>query len=153
MDGVPLPFLTHAHELAIALVVLILGAPAIFGALPGQGQTGDPIDSRAWSFWGLSLTASWALTFWGVFRARPRAEWTGQLIAGYGLAFWAAILWSAVGIANVWPTVLVFGVLSAVSFWRAFKITSLSYIQHRLTQAARQAHVRATEERGGRGRE
>lgn len=151
VDGVPLPLLTHAHELAIATVLLVLGAPALLGLLPNQGTPGDPLPPHMWEVWGVTMVVSTLLTFWGVFRSRPRKEWAGQLLAGYGLSFWS-VVYGVASHGRGWPSVTVFGILALVSFWRAFKITSQPFIQHRLASAARDAHVRVSDEKTGRRR-
>lgn len=149
VDGVPLPLLTHAHELAISLVILSMGVPAMLGIIPGQGTPADPLPFPMWEVWGGGMTASAVLTNWGIFRNRPRMEWSGQMLAGWGLFFWTWVLLVFLGPGS-FITLLVFLTMAFVSWWRAFKITSAPYIQHRLTEAAREAHVRATEERGRR---
>lgn len=148
VDSVPLPALTHAHELAITGVLLVMGAPAMLGLLPGQGTPEDPLHFPMWEMWGTSMVASALLTHWGIFHNRPRAEWAGQMLAGWGLFFWSIVLLALLGLES-YVTILVFLSLATVSWWRAFKITSAPYVQHRLTEAARLAHIRATEERKG----
>lgn len=139
VDHVPVAFLTQAHELAIALVVLSLAVPAVLGALPGQGVAGVP--GWAWQAWGWSTIVGATSTWYGALRSRPRVEWAGQLVTGWSLSLFAIRL-TTLGLAATYPTVSVFLVLAVVSWWRAFKITNVALVQHRLTRAAREAHIR-----------
>lgn len=150
VDGVPLPFLTRPHELTISLVLAVLGVPALLGILPGQGSPGDPIPFWVWHGWGAVMGLASGLTIWGVFTSRVRMEWTGQLLAGYGLAFFVGILASLGGFLNTYPTILTFTLMALVSWWRCFKLSSASYVQYRLTRAARHAHVRVAMEQESR---
>lgn len=150
VDWVPLPFLTHAHELATAVIILVMGLPAALGLLPGQGTEHDPLPFPMWETWGASMVLASVATIWGVFASRPRMEWSGQMLTGWGLLFWAGVL-AALDAAS-YVTVGVFVTLSLVSFWRAFKITSQPFVQYRLTKAAKAAHVRVREEQPGRRR-
>lgn len=145
VDGVPLPFLTRPHELTIAGVLAVVGAPALFGALPGQDSPYNPIPDPLWHGWGGWMVLAAVLTIVGVFTNRVRMEWTGQLLAGYGLVFFSAILASLGGLRDTYPTVLVFVLLAMVSWWRCFKLSSASYVQYRLARAARYAHVQVAE--------
>lgn len=150
VDAVPLPFLTRPHELAIALVLLVLGVPALMGLLPSQEHPLNPVPFWVWRGWGATMTGASVATIVGVFTNRVRMEWSGQLLAGYGLVFFTGILVALAGFSQTYPTVLVFLILAVVSWWRCFKLSSASYIQHRLTQAARHAHVRVANEQRGR---
>lgn len=137
VDHAPVALLTHAHEVAVALVLLAMGVPAALGALPGQGATGIP--SWAWSLWSGAMIAGALGTIGGLFTARPRWEWTGQMLAGWGLALFAYRL-AFLGLEYTYPTVLTFTILASVSWWRAWKITGVALVQHRLTREAREAH-------------
>lgn len=139
IDRVPVPFLTQAHELAISVVLLVLAVPAILGLLPGQRDAGVP--DWAWRSWAATMIVSATFTWWGLLRNRPRVEWIGQLAAGWGLALFSFRL-ATLGLEYTYPTVLTFLTLATVSWWRAFKITSVALVQHRLTAAAREAHRR-----------
>lgn len=145
VDAVPLPFLTRPHELAISLVLLVLGAPALAGLLPGQAS--GTLPWMTLEVWGGVMVLASGLTWHGVFTNRVRWEWTGQLLAGYGLVFFSGLLTAAGGLAMTWPTVVAFTILAIVSWWRCFKISSAAHIQYRLTRAARHAHVVAEQER------
>jgi hypothetical protein len=137
VDHAPVALLTHAHEVAVALVLLVMGVPAAMGALPGQGEAGIP--SWAWHLWSWALILGAGGTIVGLFTSRPRAEWVGQMLAGWGLGLFAYRL-AFLGLQYTYPTVLTFAVLASVSWWRAWKITSVALVQHRLTRAAREAH-------------
>lgn len=138
IDAAPVGFLTRSHELAVSLLLAALGAPALLDLLPGQSRAGIPL----WEFqaWGGAMVLSGALTWWGVLRNRPRAEWGGQIIAGWALAYFVGILASLSFTATL-PSIITFGLLAVVSWWRAFKITSAAFVQHRLIREARDAHM------------
>lgn len=151
VDAVPLPLLTRPHELTIAAIIFVLGFPALLGLLPGQQHPDNPIPPWLWGGWGFAMTVASVFTIWGVFSNRVRMEWAGQLLAGYGLAFFAAVIGRLGGLAETYPTVLVFMLMAIVSWWRCFKLKSASYVQYRLTRAARRAHVKVAEEQSREG--
>lgn len=139
IEHVPLPFLTNAHELALGGALILLGAALLVQeARPGSVVSQVP----QWMVyaWSVALLAGGLFTWWGVFRGRTRREWAGQLLTGYGCAFYALAVGTAVPFQDAAVVVLVFALLSAVSFWRAFKITMAPYVQARL---AREATVQA----------
>lgn len=151
VDHVPLPLLTHAYETTVALVLMGIALPVVSG---GIARTSIHAEVPGWLalMWGWALLGGALLTLWGLFTFRPRLEWGGQLFLGYSLSFYAA----AIALNTDWDrggvSVLVFGGLGAVAFWRTFKVTSQSYVQHRLMEEARRAHVRSNVERRNRER-
>jgi len=145
VDRVPLALLTHAHEAAIAVTLLIVAFPLISG-IQGTASIHEKVDPFIAGAWAWALLAGSFLTLWGLLAFRPRAEWSGQMILGYALTFYAfAIAWGA-GVQGL-VTSSIFGILGVVSWWRSFKLTSQPYIQYRLNQAALAAYQQAEAER------
>jgi len=149
VDRAPIPFLTQAHEVFLAVALLVIGTGLLVSPVAPQS-----VHSRVpfWmsNGWAFCLFAGSVLTLWGLFANRPRMEWGGQLLLGWGTFFYAVAILTGPPLSQGGVSGLVFLGVALVSWWRAFKITSMPFIQHRLTQAAREAHVRATEERNGR---
>lgn len=150
IERVPLPFLTNAHELALAGALILLGAALLLqGAQPGSVVSQVP----RWMVtgWSLALLGGGALTTWGVFLGRTRREWAGQLLTGYGCAFYALAVGVSVPFATAAVVVFVFAVLSVASFWRAFRISMTPWVQMRLaretTVATLQARHRGVEDK------
>lgn len=146
IDHAPIPLLTHAHELFLSGAVFLIGMALVFGDVaPGSVTSQVP----AWqsNLWALTLFIGSGLTIWGLFGNRPRLEWSGQILLGYGCAFYAAALAIGIPLNQSGVVFAIYTGLSAVSFWRAFNITSAPLVQKRLTLAARHAHIRATMER------
>lgn len=140
VDAVPLPFLTHAYETAVAVVLCFIALPVVSG---GVAATSIHAEVPGWMAvaWGCGLFAGAAMTLLGLFTHRPRLEWAGQLFLGYALTFYAAAItlnapWDRGGVS-----VLVFGGLGVTAWWRAFKIASAPYVQYRLNREARAVHV------------
>lgn len=149
VDNVPLPFLTNAHELALGAAFILLGSALLVQeARPGSVVSQVP----EWMVvgWSLALLAGGLLTWWGVFRGRTRREWSGQLLTGYGCAFYALAVGISLPFREGAAIILVFTLLSVVSFWRAFKITMAPYIQARLARETTLATLQARH-RGGEG--
>jgi hypothetical protein len=142
-DHAPLPLLTHAHEVFIAVAMVIIGGGLVFGDVrPGSVHSTVPewlADAWAWSMLGGGI-----LTLVGMFGVRPkgkpqpRLEWAGQLLLGYGCAFYTVALLHA-DFNQTAVAGLVFGGLSLVSFWRSWKITSEPFIRHRTAREAAKA--------------
>lgn len=147
VDRAPLPLLTHAHEAFLAVAVFIIGGGLIVGDVR-PGSVSSQVPGWINLGWAWALFAGSAFTLWGLFQDRPRMEWAGQMLLGWGSAFYSLALASAVPFSQGGVNVLIFAGLALVSWWRSFKITSIALIQQRLTDAAREAHVRVQERRG-----
>lgn len=146
VDRVPLTMLTHAHEVGIAVALILVGFPYAMGGQPKPDSVHSQVPHFLAVGWSWSLLLGGTLTLVGLFANRPRAEWGGQLWLGYALTFYAGALIAKAG----WSGFLaasIFGVLGAVSWWRSFKITNQGYVQHRLVREARDAHEKAIAER------
>jgi hypothetical protein len=142
IEHVPLPFLTNAHELALGAALILLGAALLLQeAQPGSVVSQVP----QWMVtgWSLFLLAGGVLTWVGVFFGRSRREWSGQLLTGYGCAFYALAVGVAIPFKDGAAVVLIFALLSIVSFWRAFKITMTPYVQARLARETTIATLQA----------
>lgn len=133
VERVPLPFLTNAHELALAGALILLGAALLLQeAQPGSVVSQVP----PWMVtgWSLMLLAGGVFTVWGVFRNRTRREWAGQVFTGWGCAFYAFAVGISIPFSQGAVVVLVFSLLAVVSWWRAFKITMAPWVQMRLAK-------------------
>lgn len=149
IENVPLPFLTNAHELALGGALILLGV----ALLAQEAQPGSVISQvPRWMVtgWSLALLFGGVFTWWGVFRGRTRREWAGQLLTGYGCAFYALAVGISIPFKDGAVVVFVFSLLSLVSFWRAFKITMAPYVQERLARETTVATLQARH-RAGRG--
>lgn len=147
IDHVPLPFLTNAHELALAGALSVLGvALLVQEARPGSVISNVP----QWMVWGWSgmILLGGLATILGVFRKHTRIEWLGQVMSGHGCLFYALAVGTHVPVADALVVVLVFLMLGLVSHWRAFKIIMAPYVQARLAREATFAALQARS-RGG----
>lgn len=146
VDRVPVPFLTSAHELFLGFACAVIGvAVVVQEARPGSITSQVP----AWmvAFWGWSILLGGSTTWVGIFRPWPRIEWSGQLLIGYGCAFYSTAVGTALPFAQGAVVVVVFGGLAATSWWRSFKITSQPLVQARLNREAIKAGQRVHQER------
>lgn len=148
VDNVPLPFLTHAYEIAVALVLTAIALPVALAMVsPKSIHTLVP----GWMAygWGVFMVAGAIATVVGIFMPRPRLEWVGQIVLGYTLTFYSvalsayALKMDTSSLETAGVPIAVFMALGAVAFWRAFKITSAPYVQHRLAREARDAQRKA----------
>lgn len=146
VDRAPVAMLTHAYEVLVALALVIVGF-ALVADFVNPESVHSQVPEWMADGWGWTLFIGSGLTLSGLFSTAPRREWAGQMLTGWGTFFYSLALCGAdVRGANLSATI--FLAIALVAWWRAFKITSTPYIQHRLTQEARKAHVRAS-----RGRE
>lgn len=137
VDHAPLPLLTHAHEVFLAGTVVLLGGALVLGGVQ-PGSVHSEVPHWMATGWGWSLLAGGILTLIGVFSTAPhggpRTEWAGQLLIGWGCMFYSAALYLSGPFEQVGVASGIFLGLSAVSFWRAFKITSERHIAHRMAR-------------------
>lgn len=143
IDKVPLPLLTHAYEIGLAVILAVMAIPVVLGrSAPASIHSQMPHWMVLGWGWGLLLASTFTLL--GVFLYRPRMEWSGQLWMGYTLGIYAAALaWNTQDLASAAVAVAVFAALALIGFWRSFKISSAPYLQHRLAREARDAHIKA----------
>lgn len=146
IDRAPIPLLTQAHEVFLAVALLIIGAGLAFGPVNPESVV-SRVPEWMSQGWALTLFTGSVLTLWGLFGNRPRLEWGGQLLLGWGTFFYAVAILTGPPLAQGAVSGSVFLGVAFVSWWRSFKITSAPLLQYRLTRAAREAHVRATDER------
>lgn len=147
IEHVPLPFLTNAHELALAAALTVLGvALLVQEARPGSVVSSVP-DWMVWT-WSAAILVGGVATWLGVFGKRQRTEWVGQIMAGHGCGFYALAVGTHAEPKDSLVVVLVFTMLSVVSHWRAFKIIMAPYVQARLAREATFAALQARS-RGG----
>lgn len=145
VDRVPLPFLTNPHELALAIVLGFLGVGLLVGPV-NPGSVSEQVPHALRDGWAWSLLLGGILTVHGLFADRPRSEWVGQMLTGWGCFFYAVVLLGTVDLTVSAVSGGVFLVLGIAAWWRAFRITATAYVQYRLTEAARAAHQRAAKE-------
>lgn len=152
IDHAPIPLLTHAHEVGISVVLVIVSAPLLGGA-SGPPSIHQQVYNWVAIGWAWALLIGAVLTLVGLFGSRPRMEWAGQLFMGHGLSFYALALVLGAG----WEGFLassIFGILGLVSYWRSYKISHAPLVHYRLVQEARNAHEvahvqRSLNRRGG----
>jgi len=151
IEHVPLPFLTNAHEMALAAVLSVVGA-----ALLVQEARPESVVSQVpfWTVtvWASLLIAGGVCTLAGISMERLRTEWVGQVCTGWGCWFYSAAVFTKLELKDSIVVGSVFFVLGMVSHWRAFKIIMAPYVQTRLarhrTFAALQAQRRLVRDGG-----
>ena len=146
VDRVPLALLTHAHEAFLAVAVFIIGGGLVMGDVR-PGSVASQVPEWINMTWAWFLFSGSVSTLWGLFQDRPRAEWAGQMLLGWSCFFYSGAIYGGVGLRSGGVVFAVFLGLALVSWWRAFKITSVAYVQRRLAMAAREA-ARKVREKG-----
>jgi len=149
VDKTPVTMLTHAYEVLVATALVIMGTGLVLD-LVNQSSVHRQVPGWMAEAWGWSLFLGSGLTLWGLFGMKPRTEWAGQMLTGWATFFYSLALATGVPLREGGVATAIFLAIALTAWWRAFKITSAAYIQHRLTLAAREAHVRARVHRNGR---
>lgn len=142
----PMPLLTQAHEVFIAVAVFLIGLGMIFGPVRPESVAGQ-VPHLISVGWAWDLFAGSAFTLWGLFRNYPRAEWSGQMFLGWGAGFYTVAIFLNVPFDLGAVVGGIFAALALVSWWRAFKISSAPYIQKRLVEETTHRQRSATEAR------
>lgn len=142
VDHAPLPLLTNPHEVALAVALLAIGMGLLVGDLNPASVTAQvpPLIRDGWAWF---LFVGSLLTIGGVFGPHPRAEWLGQLLLGWGSAFYAVAVLLSAGIEVGGVVASVFTAVAFVSFFQAFKITSSGFVAYRLTVEAAKTAAQA----------
>jgi len=154
VDRAPVALLTHAYEVLVAIALVLVGFGLVADLVEATSVHAQVPNWMA-EGWGWSLFLGSALTLVGLFQNRPRMEWAGQMMNGWGTFFYSMALYTGFPLTQGGVVASIFLAIALTAWWRAFKISSAAYIQYRLTMAAREAHVRAsiqrnTERSGGR---
>lgn len=148
INRVPLPLLTNSHELALAAVMALLGLALLVQEVR-PGSVVSQVPQWMVTVWSVMLLAGGVTTVWGVFRSRLRIEWTGQVLIGWGCAFYSLAVSQYAGATEGGVVVAVFAMLSIVSHWRAFKLIMSPYVQARLARDSTFAALQARGRLGG----
>lgn len=149
VDHAPIPLLTHAHEVFLAVAVFFIGAGLLAGDVR-PGSVSESVPDWINTGWAWFLFTGSCLTLWGLFQHRPRMEWAGQMLLGWGCFFYTWAIALNISLAQGGVVTVIFGGLSVVSWWRAWKITNAAPIQARLAVESLAAGRRIVNERGDR---
>lgn len=147
IDRAPLPLLTKAHEIALSIALVIIGVALVLEeAQPGSVTSQVP----HWValIWAWAILLGGVATLWGIFGSRTRIEWFGQTATGHGCAFYSLAVATALPLRTGFVVVMIFAVLALVSWWRAFKLTMMPYVQERLARETTKAALRLRREQG-----
>lgn len=142
----PLPLLTHAYELVLAVVLCILAIPVLFGRIEPTSIHAAVQPWMAYT-WAWFLLAGAILTAVGLFVPQyPRTEWSGQVILGMDLSLYAIAIATA-GARGGGLAAAIFFALGALGFWRAYKVSHPDAVRERVASWQAELLVRIVKER------